>query len=70
MPDRLVDELVPESVDWERLVRRYPLPCLALAAAGGFILGRHRGSELIAALTDFATRQASDSIHQFLGPDA
>lgn len=69
MADQWVDEVVPESVDWERLVRRYPLPSLALVAVGGFLVGRHRGSELLSAITAFATRQAGDSVSRILGTD-
>lgn len=68
-PDRLVDELVPESVDWERLVRRYPLPALLLAAAGGFLLGRSRGSEIVAALSAFAGRRVTESVNALLGEE-
>lgn len=69
MSERLIDDLVPEGVDWERLVRSYPLPSLALAAVGGLLLGRSRGSAVVAALAAFASKQASHSISQVLGED-
>lgn len=54
LADELLDELLPEDLDWKRLVRTYPLPALAVAAAGGYLLGRHRGRALIAALSGMA----------------
>ena len=66
-PDRLVDELIPESVEWERLVRTYPLPALFLAAVGGFVLGRSRGSAVLEALSAFAGRRVARSVNELLG---
>ena len=40
--EELIDEIVPEGVDWQRLVVRYPIPSLLVAAVGGFFLGRRR----------------------------
>lgn len=68
-PDRLVDELVPETVEWERLVRSYPLPALLLAAVGGFVLGRHHGQEVVGALSAFAGRKVVRSVNELLGED-
>jgi hypothetical protein len=65
--DELVDELVPAELDWERLVENYPLPALALAALGGFFLGRRHGREILAAVSTFAAAQVSANVHQILG---
>lgn len=67
--DRLIDEIMPEELDWERLVRTYPLPALGLAALGGFLLGRSRGSTVLGALGAFAGRQATRGINLALGED-
>ncbi|HEX3553209.1 MAG TPA: hypothetical protein VIA62_08270 [Thermoanaerobaculia bacterium] len=65
--DELVDELVPAELDWERLVESYPLPALALAALGGFFLGRRHGREILAAISTFAAAQVSANVGHILG---
>lgn len=52
--DELVDDLLPTEFDWRRVVRRYPLPSLLIAALGGYLLGRSRGQELVEALGEAA----------------
>jgi len=63
----VVDELMPEGFDWERLVREYPIPALALAAIGGFFLGRQRGPQILAALSGFAAAEVSRNVNGLLG---
>jgi hypothetical protein len=65
--DELVDELVPAELDWERLVVTYPLPALALAAIGGFFLGRRHGPEILSAVSTFAAAQVSANVHEIIG---
>lgn len=65
----VVDELMPESFEWERLVRTYPVPALLLAAAGGFILGRSRGRLVAGALASFAAARVADEVNRVLGED-
>jgi hypothetical protein len=65
--DEIVDELVPAELDWERLVVTYPLTALAIAALGGFFLGRRHGRELLSAVSTFAAAQVAANIHQILG---
>jgi len=67
--DRVIDEVMPEGVEWERLVRAYPVPALALAAAAGFWLGVRHGTALVAAGGAFASRQASRGLREALGED-
>ena len=62
--EELIDELVPEGLDWERLVVTYPIPALLLAAAGGFLLGRRHGPEIIAAVSGFAAAEVSRNVEQ------
>ncbi len=64
--DELIDEIVPEGLDWERLVVNYPLPVLALAALGGFFLGRRHGSEILAALSSFVAVRVAENFQQNL----
>jgi hypothetical protein len=65
--DELVDELVPAELDWERLVVTYPLPAMALAAIGGFFLGRRHGREILSAVSTFAAAQVSANVHEIIG---
>jgi hypothetical protein len=68
-PDRaaeLVDELIPADVDWRPLVVRYPLTSLAVAAVGGFWLGRRRGAAILAGVATFAADSIESSVHRLL----
>ena len=65
--DSIVDELVPAELDWERLVVTYPLPALALAAIGGFFLGRRHGREILSAVSTIAAVQVSANVREILG---
>lgn len=67
--DAVVDELLPEEMDWERLVRTYPLPALLLAAAGGFWLGWRRGPDLLTAVAGFAATEVVRRVNDFLGDE-
>jgi hypothetical protein len=65
----VVDELMPEGFDWERLVRDYPIPAILLAAIGGFFLGRQRGPQILAALSGFAASEVSRNVNRALGQE-
>ncbi|MDX1502429.1 MAG: hypothetical protein R3325_08690 [Thermoanaerobaculia bacterium] len=69
LPDRLLDEVLPERLEWKRLVRRYPKSCLLIALAGGYVLGRRRGWEILEALAGFAADTATESINHAVGRD-
>jgi hypothetical protein len=69
MVDDLLDDFLPEGVDWEGLVRKYPLPALALAAAGGFFLGLRHGTEIVSALSGFAASEVSKNVSSILGQE-
>jgi hypothetical protein len=62
MVDEMLDEILPEQLDWERLVRSYPVPALLAAAAGGFVLAYTRGPGIITALSALATSQIADAV--------
>lgn len=64
--DRLVDELLPAELDWEHLVRSYPVPALTVAAGLGFLLGRHHGPVILGALSAFAGRYATRAVDEVL----
>ncbi len=58
-----------EDLDFENLIRRYPLSALALAAVGGFVLGRTRGEAVMDALSSFAVGHISEQVNTALGKD-
>lgn len=60
----LVDEWAPQGLDWEHLVREYPVPSLAAVAVGGFLLGRHHGPEILTAFAAYAGRQLEQMVQQ------
>jgi hypothetical protein len=64
--EEILDELIPEGVDWQRLVVRYPIPSLLIAAAGGFFIGRWHGTEIVAALSGFVSSEVSRNVDQLL----
>lgn len=68
-PEKLLDELIPEELDWRGLVRSYPVPALLVAAAGGFFLGSRKGEAIVAALGAFVSEQVSHQVNQALGGD-
>jgi len=65
--DQLLDELMPEELDWQRLVRAYPLAALSVAAVGGFLLGRNRGRAIVVALSAFAADTLAENVNTFIG---
>ena len=65
--DELIDEIVPDGLDWERLVVSYPIPALLLAAVGGFLLGRRHGPEIISAVSGFAAAEVSRNVSNIIG---
>jgi hypothetical protein len=67
--EEILDELLPEGVDWQKLVVRYPLPSLLVAAAGGFFIGRRHGPEIVAALSSFVAGEVSRGVDQLLSRD-
>jgi hypothetical protein len=61
-----IDDLVPEGVDWQRLVVRYPIPSLLVAAVGGFYVGRRHGVEILTAISGFFAAELSRNVTQLL----
>ena len=64
--DSLVDELLPDDLDWQYWVRRYPKTALSLALLGGYLLGRRRGEEIVEAATTRAADTLSENVHQLI----
>ena len=65
--EAILDELLPEELEWERLVRNYPVPALALAAVGGFFLGLRHGPEILSAVSGFMAAEVSRNVGDLLG---
>lgn len=65
--EAILDELLPEELEWERLVRAYPLPALALAAAGGFFLGLRHGPEILTAVSGYLASEVSRNVSDLIG---
>ncbi len=71
--DGIVDDLLPDELDWRRVVKSYPVPALLVAAGAGFLIGREQGMELIAAAKAFVTDEVSHNLQSILdrgSPDA
>ena len=67
--DEFLDDVLPEELDWQRLVRKYPKSSLAVAALGGYLLARSRGPALLGALGSFAAAQVTAQFGDLLGED-
>ena len=65
--EEILDEILPESLEWERLVRTYPVPALAVAAAGGFYLGLRHGTVILAAVSSYLAAEVSRNVGELLG---
>lgn len=65
--DEVMDEVLPTELDWQRLVRRYPIASITIAAIGGYVLGRNRGEEIVAALSNHAAELVTGQVNNVLG---
>ncbi|MEM1205929.1 MAG: hypothetical protein AAGN66_22045 [Acidobacteriota bacterium] len=64
--DRLVNELMPDGVDWQRLVASYPRAAMAMAFAGGLFLGRRHGTAVLAAASGFVANEVARNVNSFV----
>lgn len=64
--DEIVEDLLPADFDWRRLVISYPLSAMAVALAGGFLVGRRHGLSLLKDLTTFVTEEVTRNVQSFL----
>jgi hypothetical protein len=67
--DEFLDELLPEDLDWKRLVSSYPKSALAVAALAGFAFGRSRGAAVLGGLAAFAADGVGKAVNEFLGEE-
>lgn len=49
--DSILDSLVPQSIDWRDTVRRHPLASVCGVGLVGYLVGRTKGSTIMAGLT-------------------
>lgn len=68
--EEVIDDLLPERLDWRRLVRTYPVPALLVAAAGGYLLGRRHGPAVLSALPALAMSQVTRRFDSSSDPEA
>lgn len=67
LADEILDEILPEEIEWRQLVWSYPKSSLALAALGGFLLGRTRGPRLLRAAGDYVNETVTEGVNEFVG---
>ncbi|HYH46064.1 MAG TPA: hypothetical protein VEG34_10280 [Thermoanaerobaculia bacterium] len=65
--EAILDELLPEELEWERLVRTYPVPAVALAAIGGFVIALRHGPEILTAVSGFLAAEVSRNVSELIG---
>lgn len=65
--EAILDEILPESLEWDRLVRTYPIPALAVAVAGGFYLGLRHGTTILAAVSSYLAAEVSRNVGELIG---
>lgn len=65
--EEILDELLPGELEWERLVRAYPVPAMALAAIGGFVIGLRHGPEILSAVSGFLAAEVSRNVSDLIG---
>jgi hypothetical protein len=65
--DDLLDDVLPEGLEWDRLVRTYPISAVLLAAVGGFLIGRSHGPAILRAVSSYATAEVAKNVSEALG---
>jgi hypothetical protein len=66
---RFLDELLPEELEWESLVRTYPLAALLVAGMAGYWLGWRSGGPILEAVGETAVRRVTGLVGDRLGDD-
>lgn len=67
--ERLLDQVMPEELEWEDKVLSYPLAAVTVAIGLGFVLGRSHGARLTSAASSFAANRVADTIATVLDRD-
>jgi hypothetical protein len=66
---RFLDDLLPEELEWERVVRSYPITALVVAGVAGYLLGVRSGAPILAAVGETATRRVAGLVGADFGDD-
>ena len=69
LADELLDEILPDELDWQGLVRSYPKTSILVAAVGGYYIGFSKGRSLVDGLASLAGDTVSRGVNEFLGQD-
>ncbi|MDX1998555.1 MAG: hypothetical protein SF066_12630 [Thermoanaerobaculia bacterium] len=65
----LLDEVVPEEFEWERVVINHPIASVLAVALGGYLLGRSRGSMILGSLGGLLADSLTDRVSNLVeGP--
>lgn len=67
LADEILDEVLPEEIDWRQLVWSYPKSTLALAALTGYLVGRSRGRKMVAAAAQVAGDTVDEAVNDLIG---
>ena len=67
LADEFLDELLPERLEWRRLVVTYPKITLLLAGVAGFLVARKRGPAILDAVSTRALREVTEGVEAFVG---
>lgn len=60
--ETLVDDLMPDGIEWRRLVKTYPKTAMAAAVAGGIALGRTHGLGLLVSISGFVVGEMTRNV--------
>ena len=63
--DDWIDDLIPVEFDWVDVVKRHPLPCLAVAALGGFLVGKLHGGRIVDSVSQIASEKLNDTLERY-----
>jgi len=66
---RFLDDLLPEELEWEGLVKTYPLAALLVAGVAGYWLGWRSGAPILEAVGESATRRVTGLVSDSFGED-
>ena len=69
LADELLDEILPDELDWQGLVRSYPKTSVLVAVLGGYYVGFNKGRALFDGLAELAGDTVSRAVNEFLGRD-
>ncbi|MCH9646927.1 MAG: hypothetical protein K0U98_01740 [Deltaproteobacteria bacterium] len=68
-PEQVLDELAGPRLEWQRMVRKYPLASLVAATMGGLYLGKRYGWQMIDDLSAFAADELVRNVQTALDAD-